>query len=216
MIGYILWAAAGFISGSIMYSYIVPKILFKKDITKISKDGNPGCGNVFTCVGVTCGILCLLLELAKGALPVWYAMRYLNPENPMFALVMAAPVIGHAFSPMLKRRGGKAIAVTFGIFIGIFPQMLLLFWLAAPLIIFSTVIKICPHSMRVMLSYVAMFICTVWLEHNKVASLGAFIIAAVVIFKHYGDFVKREKGQTDIYFLSHHLYHRGNPEIDQA
>ncbi len=216
MINYILWTAIGFISGSVMYSYLVPKILFKKDITKISKDGNPGCGNVFTCVSVPCGILCLLLELAKGALPVWYAVRYLSPEHLMFAPVLAAPVIGHAFSPMLKRRGGKAIAVTFGTFIGIFPQMLMLFWLAAPLILFSTVIKICPHSMRVMSSYVTMFVCTVLLESNKAAWLGSFIIAAVVIFKHYGDFMQRENGQTDIYFLSHHLYHKENPEIDQA
>lgn len=216
MINYVLWAAIGFISGSVMYSYLIPKILFKKDITKISKDGNPGCSNVFTCIGVPCGILCLLLELAKGALPIWYAMRCLSPEHLMFAPVLAAPVIGHAFSPMLRRHGGKAIAVTFGTFIGIFPQMLMLIWLAAPLIIFSTVIRICPHSMRVMSSYIVMFICTVLFEHSNAVRLGVFIIAAVVIFKHYGDFVQREKGQTDIYILSHRLYHRENPEIDQA
>lgn len=222
MINYILWSAVGFFSGSIMYSYLVPKLLYKKDITKISKDGNPGCGNVFTCIGIPCGILCLLLELAKGALPMWFALRYLQPENLMFAAVMASPVLGHAFSPMLGKRGGKAIAVTFGTFIGIFPEMLLLFWLALPLVIFSTVIKICPHSLRVMISYIAMFINTIALETNKVAWLGALIITATVIYKHYGDYISREKRQVGIYILSRCLYQKNGdsdaeiPETDQA
>ena len=69
MVAYLFWTAVSFFSGSVMYSYLIPKLFYGKDITKISKDGNPGCGNVFTCIGIPCGVLCLLLELAKGAVP---------------------------------------------------------------------------------------------------------------------------------------------------
>ena len=216
MINYVFWTAAGFFSGSVMYSYLLPKWLFKKDITKISKDGNPGCGNVFTCVNIPCGIMCLLLELAKGAVPLWLSLEYLEMENPMFAAVMAAPVLGHAFSPMLKRRGGKAIAVTFGTFIGLFPKMMMLFWLALPLIVFSTVVRIVPHSVRVMVSYIAMLFNTVAMESCRTAWIGAFTITAVVLYKHLNDHITREKRQFDVYILSHRLFGRGELQTEAS
>ena len=156
MLSYLFWTAVSFFSGSVMYSYLIPKLLFKKDITKISKDGNPGCGNVFTCVGIPCGIFCLLLELAKGAVPIWLALKYVSPDNLMFAGVLAGPVLGHAFSPMLKNHGGKAIAVTFSTYIGLCPHSVILFMLAVPFVFFSTVLRITPHSLRVMISYATM------------------------------------------------------------
>ena len=136
MLSYLFWTVLSFFSGSVMYSYLIPKLLYKKDITQLSDDHNPGCGNVFTLIGIPCGILCLVLELAKGALPVWLALRYVSAKNIMFAGILAAPVLGHAFSPMLRNRGGKAIAVTFGVLIGLCSRSPLLFVLAAALVIF--------------------------------------------------------------------------------
>ncbi len=211
---YLLCGAIGFLSGSMMYSYLVPKWLFKKDITTVSKDGNPGCSNVFTCIGVPCGILCLLLELCKGAVPVWLASCYLDMKSPLFAIVLAAPVMGHAFSPMLRGRGGKAIAVTFGAFIGIFPQSLLLLWLALPLIFFSLVIRISPNSARVMTSYMVMVVNAVLLESNRMTWIGAAVIAVTVIFKHYRDFKVREKSQFKINILSHCIYNSMGDDVD--
>lgn len=213
---YLLWVLIGFLSGSVMYSYLLPKWLYHKDITKISKDGNPGCGNVFTCIGIPCGIACLVLELAKGAVPLWLSLRFLDVNQPLFAAVMTAPVLGHAFSPMLKRRGGKAIAVTFGTLIGLCPGMWVLFWLAIPLVFFSTVIRIRPHSLRVMTSYLVMLTATVLLEPNLIAWLGTFIITAVVIYKHIGDYVGREKRRFDVSIFSHHLCGRSLSEPESS
>lgn len=208
MMPYLIWCAVGFFSGSVMYSYLIPKWFYGRDITQISKDGNPGCGNVFTCIGIPCGIFCLLLELAKGAVPLRLAAERLDVTSPLFAAVMAAPVLGHAFSPMLHRRGGKAIAVTFGTMIGVFPHMAVLFWLALPLVVFSTVIRICPHSLRVMVSYICMLLLTLGLESGSAARLGALLIAATVIYKHFGDYVGREKRRFDIYLFQYRLFGR--------
>ena len=134
-------------------------------------------------MSIPCGILCLLLELAKGAVPLWLAARRLNPASPLFAAVLAMPVLGHAFSPMLHGQGGKAIAVTFGVLIGVFPYMPVLFWLAIPFVFFSTVIRICPHSLRVMMSYFCMLLLTLVLERGSAAHLGALFITATVIYK---------------------------------
>ena len=208
MLSYLFWTAVSFFSGSVMYSYLIPKLLFKKDITKISKDGNPGCGNVFTCVGIPCGIFCLLLELAKGAVPIWLALKYVSPDNLMFAGVLAGPVLGHAFSPMLKNLGGEAIAVTFGTYIGLCPHSVILFMLAVPFVFFSTVLRITPHSLRVMISYATMLGSSLFFENRTPVLFGAAIITAAVIYRHFGDYIQREKRQYGVYLCSFRLFGR--------
>ena len=213
MLTYLFWTVVSFFSGSVMYSYLIPKCLFGKDITKLSKDGNPGCGNVFTCVGIPCGILCLLLELAKGAFPVWLALQFVSLDNILFAGVMAAPVLGHAFSPMLKRRGGKGIAVTFGALIGLCPHSLLLFMLAVPMVLFSTVLRITPHSLRVMISYCAMLGSSFFFDSRTSLLIGAAMITATVIYRHMADYLHREKMQYGVYIFSLKiLEHNGKKE----
>ena len=202
MLVYLFWTVVSFFSGSVMYSYLIPKIFYKKDITQISKDGNPGCGNVFTCIGIPCGIICLFLELAKGAVPVWLALKYVSPDEIMFAGVLAAPVLGHAFSPMLKNHGGKAIAVTFGTYIGLCPHSILLFLLAIPFVFFSTALRITPHSLRVMTTYAVTFGSSLFFEQKLPLILAAAIITATVIHRHIGDYIHREKRQYGFYFFS--------------
>ena len=63
----------GYLSGSILYSYLLPKALKGIDITAESPDGNPGTANAFTCAGIPIGILVLCMELLKGYLPVLLA-----------------------------------------------------------------------------------------------------------------------------------------------
>lgn len=70
--GYII---GGYLSGSVLYSYLLPKALKGIDITAESPDGNPGTANAFTCVGIPIGILVLCMELLKGYLPVHLALR---------------------------------------------------------------------------------------------------------------------------------------------
>ena len=212
MLAYLFWTAVSFFSGSVMYSYLIPKVFYRKDITQISKDGNPGCGNVFTCIGVPCGIVCLLLELAKGAVPIWLSTQFISPDNLMFAGVMAAPVLGHAFSPMLRNRGGKAIAVTFGTYIGLCPHSCLLFLLAIPFVFFSTAVRILPHSLRVMTTYLVTLGCALFFEKKTALLLGAAIITAAVIYRHIGDYIHREKRQYGVYLFSVRLFGRNSAE----
>lgn len=61
----------------------------------------------------------LLLDYAKGAVPVLAARSVGGIEGSVLIPVALAPVLGHAFSPWLRGRGGKAVAVTFGVWTGI-------------------------------------------------------------------------------------------------
>ena len=64
------YAAFGFACGGVMFCRFMPLLLAKKDITKLSSDGNPGSANVFINCGIPLGLLCLFLDMFKGFLPV--------------------------------------------------------------------------------------------------------------------------------------------------
>ena len=63
------------VSGSVLYCRFVPLLLLKKDICALSPDKNPGAANVFVHCGVPMGLLCLVLDMAKGGVPVALALR---------------------------------------------------------------------------------------------------------------------------------------------
>ena len=88
---YLLFIIFGFLLGSIMNSQILPKIFLKKDIIKISKDNNPGASNVFTHCGVFWGLLCLILDMLKGFLPVFLASIHISTNSILFSFVMVFP-----------------------------------------------------------------------------------------------------------------------------
>jgi glycerol-3-phosphate acyltransferase PlsY len=112
------WAVIGFASGSLMFSLWLGRLALKRDIRSVG-DGNPGATNVIIAGGAGWGIAAMLLDAFKGAIPVFLAKFVALVSGPGLVLVALAPILGHAFSPFLGFRGGKAVAVTFGIWMGL-------------------------------------------------------------------------------------------------
>ncbi len=106
-----------FVSGALPFSCWLAR-LAGKDIQQVG-DGNPGAVNAFKAAGPAIGIPALLFDFLKGAVPVACAVWFLQVSSWALVPVAIAPVLGHAFSPFLEFRGGKAIAVTFGVWSGI-------------------------------------------------------------------------------------------------
>ena len=73
---WLFFIAFGFLSGSIMFSRIIPLKIYGIDIEKEGSDSNPGSANVFMKVGVSAGFLCLFLDIIKGFLPVYLAVKF--------------------------------------------------------------------------------------------------------------------------------------------
>lgn len=108
-----LWVAGLFLSGSLMFSYWLG-LLRKKNLKNVG-DGNPGALNLWKSSGYKFGILGILLDFLKGYLPLLWVMGTDYSQGYLVVPLALAPIAGHAFSPFLKGRGGKAIAVTFGV-----------------------------------------------------------------------------------------------------
>lgn len=116
MIEPFIWMFVAFISGSVPYSVWIGKRVLGKDIRTFG-DGNPGAFNVFRAGGKSWGLAAILLDGFKGAIPVGLARHY-GLEGWALVLTALAPILGHAYSPFLRFRGGKAIAVMFGSWLG--------------------------------------------------------------------------------------------------
>lgn len=205
---YLFFTMIGYLSGSIVYSYFLPRLFYKKDILEISDDGNPGCANVFKYVGVPMGILCLALDFFKGYVPVFIASHSLSTESLLFALVIAAPTAGHAFSPFLRLRGGKAINVSFGSLAGLMPRFFTVWWLVIPFVVLSTVFRLNPHSLRVAVSYAAMLALSLLFDNSAAVSLAVLLLCVSVLYRHLPGYIKGGYKDGQLKFLNHTLWGR--------
>lgn len=148
-----LIAALGFFSGSVLYSLFLPRIFKGIDIRESAPDHNPGASNAFKFGGTALGIASLICDLAKAWLPVRLGILLVGTSNPVFSLILCAPVLGHAFSPFVGFRGGKAIAASFGALLAILPESTAVVHLAFWYILFSTLLLIRPHAVRTIMAF---------------------------------------------------------------
>ena len=184
---WLLFTIGGFLLGGVMFSQLIPKLVQNKDIQAISDDHNPGATNVFVNCGVKLGILCLVLDMAKGFLPIFLACRLLNIDNMMFAIVLAAPVLGHAVAPFYHFHGGKCIATAFGEMLALLPYNAIGALLALLYILFSTVFKISPNRVRSLITFGLFGLISVVLlsiRGQYSVALGCFFIALIAVVKH--------------------------------
>jgi len=110
----LLFVIAAYLVGSISPSFLLFRILRGGDIRDMGS-GNPGATNVLRSGGVGPALCVLLLDIAKGALPVLVARRAGLAEVEVACVAFAA-VLGHIFSLFLRFRGGKGVATAAGAF----------------------------------------------------------------------------------------------------
>lgn len=88
---------------------------------------NIGATNAGRVLGRKYGLICLYLDILKGLIPsiVAGALLVSAPIDPgmlwQWMLVGLAAVLGHTFPIYLGFRGGKGVATTIGVALGVFP-----------------------------------------------------------------------------------------------
>ena len=193
---HLLFILLGYLSGSILFSYCLPLWWKGIDVTQDTPDGNPGVYNCMAKAGKPIGALALCCDLLKGALPVFWACHTLDMTHWAFALVVAAPVAGHAFSVFRRFRGGKAITVSFGVTLGLLPMWIPLGLLVASYLFFSLVVRVEPNRWRSIVTFVCFGLgCVVWLQ-GSVSSFGCLLAAGIVTFRHLEPELEEEKASA--------------------
>ncbi|KAA3646144.1 MAG: hypothetical protein DWQ07_07930 [Chloroflexi bacterium] len=118
MITIIFWTLLAFVLGSIPFSALLTKIFLSRDIRAVG-DGNPGATNAWKAGGWLIGVAAMLLDALKGAVPILLAQLLTGLRGWDLLPMSLASILGHAYSPWLKCRGGKALATTFGVWTGL-------------------------------------------------------------------------------------------------
>jgi glycerol-3-phosphate acyltransferase PlsY len=113
-----LWTLIAFLSGSIPFSVIVGRLAANVDIREYG-DYNPGAANVLRATGWGWVAVAGLLDYLKAAIPVSIPWFWLGIDGWGIIPIALAPLLGHAYSPWLRFRGGKAVAATFGVWTGL-------------------------------------------------------------------------------------------------
>ena len=123
----LIWTFIGFLSGSVPWSLICVRTLSGRDVRKVG-DGNPGATNAWISSGWMVGSISMLLDVFKAAIPVWiFTNQFAGTSYSEYFLsvtvVALSPIIGHAYSPLLRFRGGKALAPSWGSWIALTSGM---------------------------------------------------------------------------------------------
>lgn len=114
----LFWTLLGFFLGAMPFAVWLGSLAGNVDVRRYG-DGNPGAFNAWRAAGWRVGLPVLLLDFLKGALPIGLAHFAAGIHDWSLVPVGLAPVLGHAFSPFLRGRGGKGITVTFGVWTGL-------------------------------------------------------------------------------------------------
>ena len=114
-----------YLLGSISFSIIITERLIHKDIRDFGS-GNAGGTNVIRVLGAKKGILVMVLDMLKGLVAVLLARLILGSAGDLYLAIIAFfAVMGHLFPVFYGFKGGKGIAVTAGILLGITPLTML-------------------------------------------------------------------------------------------
>ena len=121
------WLAvlAGYLIGSLSFAVIVSRAMGLSDPRTFGSK-NPGATNVLRSGNKGAAVVTLLLDAAKGWLPVvlvkWYGAQYGLGEGTM-ALAGLAAFIGHLYPVFFNFKGGKGVATACGVLLGISPLL---------------------------------------------------------------------------------------------
>ena len=116
----LLAVLAGYLIGSLSFAVIVSRVMGLSDPRTFGSK-NPGATNVLRSGSKAAAILTLLLDAAKGWLPVvlvkWYGPAYGLGDGTL-ALVGLAAFLGHVFPVFFRFVGGKGVATALGVLLG--------------------------------------------------------------------------------------------------
>lgn len=183
MLPIILLAIAAFWLGACPFSVWIGHWFLGKDIRDYG-NGNPGAASVFRAGGHKSGYLATVLDIAKGMPFVALAHSFFGLPDAAVVVIALSAILGHAFSPLLRWRGGKAVAVTLGVLMAL-PQHEMLFAFAFFLILGFLFIEI--DAWTVMFSAAGTLAYLAVTRGSSWESLFMLCVLAILAVKHFED-----------------------------
>jgi glycerol-3-phosphate acyltransferase PlsY len=112
-------AVAAYLFGAVPFGLLVAKA--KGIDIRQQGSGNIGATNVFRCVGKGWGIFTFMLDALKGFIPAFVFPLIGSLSGEWGVLFGMAAILGHSFPVYLEFKGGKGVATSAGMLVGIAP-----------------------------------------------------------------------------------------------
>jgi glycerol-3-phosphate acyltransferase PlsY len=189
----ILALIGGYLLGSIPFGLVLTRLAGLGDIRQIGS-GNIGATNVLRTGSKPLALAVLLLDSGKGAIAVLLAAQV--SEDAALAAGLGA-VLGHLFPVWLGFKGGKGVATTLGTLLALaWPVGLIAcaVWLAVALTF--------RVSSAAALAAIATTPITAFFLKSPTLAVAAFLIAALVWYKHAANIGRLLKGKEPRISLS--------------
>ena len=193
----LLATVAGYLMGSLSFAVIVSRVMGLNDPRTFGSK-NPGATNVLRSGSKAAAIITLLLDAAKGWLPVvlvkLYGPAYGLGDGTM-ALVGLAAFLGHVFPVFFKFEGGKGVATALGVLLGLSGWLGLataLIWLTMALVFRYSSLASITSALLAPAVYV-LGDGGLWVMDKGVA-LGVAVMALFLLYRHAENINRLIKG----------------------
>jgi len=182
---------AAYLLGSVPFGIIFARICGGTDPRAVGS-GNIGATNVRRAAGKGAAALTLIMDILKGALPVFAAISLGLPYAYVATIGLAA-FLGHLYPIFLGFRGGKGVATACGVLFVISPLATVL-----AIVVFVLVVAISRFvSLGSMLAALSMPIFLYTLFGASVYTMLGVLIAIFITIKHRGNIKRLLAGEEN-------------------
>lgn len=185
---YILFAIIAYVLGSIPFGVIVGKLGYNIDIREHGS-GNLGATNSFRVLGVKAGIIVIIADILKGTIATVLPLLF---DADVHRLVIGLfAVLGHTYPLFAKFKGGKAVATSGGILLGINP---ILFVIVVASFLLTLYISKYVSLSSMITGVTAVLVSIIFMD------VGLIIVTAILtifVFYRHADNIKRIKNKTE-------------------
>ncbi len=183
-------AFMAYLVGSIPFGLILTSIN-GIDIKKIGS-GNIGATNVLRTGSKKAAIATLLLDSLKGFIIVFIVQRVYNDYTSLVGIVA---ILGHIFPIWLKFKGGKGIATTVGVLLGlnIYAGMVFILMWVITFAIFRY------SSLASLTATIASAVISLF--YFKGVSITLIVVTPLIIIRHYDNIIKLIQGKEHKFYM---------------
>jgi glycerol-3-phosphate acyltransferase PlsY len=192
-------AVLAYLIGSIPVAYIFGRVLKNLDIREHGS-GNMGATNAFRVLGKGPGWIVLILDIIKGIIPVTLVANAFGMTDALSLVIIAvAAVAGHNWTIFLGFKGGKGMATSLGVLIGLAIQFqvlrIILLWVTGTwLVLFLSLGFVSLAS--IVAAVVFPILMVVYLEPLPLIIL-SIVLCIFIVFRHSSNIKRLAKGQEN-------------------
>lgn len=200
MVNYIIYIICGYLLGSIPTAVWLGKARYGTDV-RLHGSKNAGATNTFRVLGKKAGTLVLFIDILKGVLAVllpWFLGVSEWESDQLVHIQLAAgiaAVLGHVFPLFAQFKGGKGVATSLGVILGIHPLTavvcLLLFLIV---FLFFSYVSLGAIVAAISFPLVLIFI---WKVSNVALIVFSINLSLAVVITHHKNIKRLLKGEEN-------------------